>query len=209
MKNTQHISRGYFTALLSAAILSTTAILIRYLTQNFQLPALILAFWRDVFVTLSLIIGLGLLSSKLLSLKREHLPYMVAYGFILAAFNALWTLSVALNGAAVSTVLVYSSVAFTAILGWLLLKERMNWVQICVILATIAGCILVAEAYEVSVWQTNLLAIFTGIISGLGFAAYPFIGSLSLPPRSQSLDNLALYFWLCGHFSVDLEFVAR
>ncbi len=176
MKNTQHISRGYFTALLSAAILSTTAILIRYLTQNFQLPALILAFWRDVFVTLSLIIGLGLLSSKLLSLKREHLPYMVAYGFILAAFNALWTLSVALNGAAVSTVLVYSSVAFTAILGWLLLKERMNWVQICVILATIAGCILVAEAYEVSVWQTNLLAIFTGIISGLGFAAYSLMG---------------------------------
>ena len=37
------LTRGYSIALLSAVILSTTAIFIRYLTQTYQLPALVLA----------------------------------------------------------------------------------------------------------------------------------------------------------------------
>ncbi len=56
-----HLTRGYTIALISAVFLSTTAIFIRYLTQTYQMPALILAFWRDsfVFLTLLLILGLG------------------------------------------------------------------------------------------------------------------------------------------------------
>ena len=49
-------------ALISAAILSTTAIFIRYLTQTYQLPALVLAFWRDVFVILTLLLVLRLVA---------------------------------------------------------------------------------------------------------------------------------------------------
>ena len=47
-------ARGYAIALVSAAILSTTAIFIRHLTQSYGLPALVLAFWRDLFVVLTL-----------------------------------------------------------------------------------------------------------------------------------------------------------
>lgn len=184
METTKNHPRGYLLALISAAILSTTAILIRYLTQQYQLPALILAFWRDSFVALSLILGLWVIRPGLISTKPRNLIYFAAYGFVLASFNALWTLSVALNGAAISTVLVYSSVAFTAILGWMLLRERLNWLQIFLIVATIAGCVLVAGAYEVAVWQSNPVGIFTGIISGLGFAAYSLMG------RTASRRNL-------------------
>ena len=44
----RNLNRGYLFAFLAAAILSTTGILIRYLTQTYALPALILAFWRDI-----------------------------------------------------------------------------------------------------------------------------------------------------------------
>ena len=37
--NSSHLTRGYTVALISAAILSTTAIFIRYLTQTDHLPA--------------------------------------------------------------------------------------------------------------------------------------------------------------------------
>lgn len=184
MKPTQHNSRGYLMALMSAVILSTTAILIRYLTENYQLPALILAFWRDVFVAFSLMIGLIIFRPGLLAVTRMNITFLAIYGFILAAFNALWTLSVALNGAAISTVLVYSSVAFTAVLGWMILQERLNWLQILLIIATIAGCVLVAEAYEAGAWQNNPMGIFTGVISGLGFAVYSLMG------RTASRRNL-------------------
>ena len=59
--NQSHLTRGYSIALASAAILSTTSIFIRHLTQTYALPALVLVFWRDVFVTLTLLLVLGLL----------------------------------------------------------------------------------------------------------------------------------------------------
>ena len=55
-----HLTRGYTAAFFSAVILSTTGIFIRYLTLTYSLPALVLAFWRDLFVTFSLLIALRL-----------------------------------------------------------------------------------------------------------------------------------------------------
>ena len=120
------LTRGYPVALTSAVILSTTAIFIRHLTQTYQLPSLVLAFWREFFVAITLAAVLAIKNPVLLKLPRQHTVYLITYGVALALFNSLWTLSVALNGAAVSTVLVYSSAGFTALLGWWLLKERLG-----------------------------------------------------------------------------------
>src|SRR5664280_1094288 len=101
-------ARGYPIAVVSAIILSTTAIFIRYLTQTYNMPALVLAFWRDSFVALTMLIVLAILHPRLLRVERRDVGYLVAYGLILTMFNSFWTLSVSLNGAAVSTVLSLS-----------------------------------------------------------------------------------------------------
>ena len=136
------LGRGYAAALASAALLSTTAPFIRYLTQTYRLPALVLAVLRDGLVTLTLLVILALFRRVLLPVRRRHLPYLVIYGLMLALFNALWTLSVSLNGAAVATVLVYSSAAFTALLGRWLLKERLDWAKLLAVAVCLAGCVL-------------------------------------------------------------------
>src|SRR5512133_1388432 len=123
MKTPANLTRGYAIALASAAILSTTAIFIRYLTQTYHIPPLVLAFWREVFVALTLLPILWLVRGGLLRVPRSQLKYLLIYGLMLAIFNSLWTLSVALNGAAVATVLVYCSAAFTVLLGRVFLKE--------------------------------------------------------------------------------------
>lgn len=173
-------TRGYTIALVSAVILSTTAIFIRHLTQTYHMPALALAFWRDGFVVLTLLPALGLLRPLLLHIKRRHLCYLVVYGLMLAVFNALWTLSVALNGAAVSTVLVYCSAGFTALLGWCLLKERLNWAKLLAIALSLGGCVLVSGAFDPAVWQASLagtlLGVVTGVLSGLWYAIYSLMG---------------------------------
>jgi drug/metabolite transporter (DMT)-like permease len=171
-----HLARGYTYALISAVVLSTTAILIRYLTRNFELPALILAFWRDVIVGLTLLLGLGLLRRGLLQLDRKHLPYLLIYGLVMSVFNSLWTLSVALNGAAVATVLAYCSAAFTALLGWWFLKESLRWEKLLAVAVSLAGCVLVANALDPAAWRGNLLGILTGVISGLLWAVYSLMG---------------------------------
>lgn len=171
-----HLARGYTLALASAAFLSTTAIFIRYLTQTFHLPALILACWRDGLVTLTLILGLGLTRPALLKLPKPHLSYLMIYGLVLAMFNSLWTLSVAVNGAAVSTVLAYSSAGFTVLLGYGFLREEIGWGKLLAVVFSLTGCVLVADALDPQVWQTNLLGLVTGIGSGLFYALYTLLG---------------------------------
>jgi drug/metabolite transporter (DMT)-like permease len=175
------LGRGYAAALASAAILSTTAIFIRYLTQTYALPALVLAVWRDGMVTVTLLSILAVFRPALLHVgdneyRRRHLSFLAVYGLMLALFNSLWTLSVALNGAAVATVLVYSSAGFTAILGRWLLKERLDWAKLLAVAVCLGGCVLVADALHASAWSANLLGILTGVLSGLWYAIYSLMG---------------------------------
>lgn len=169
-------NRGYTIALISAAILSTTAIFICALTQTYHIPALVLALWRDGFVALVLLPTLGLLRPLLLRVEQQSIPFLIFYGFELAIFNSTWTLSVALNGAAISTVLVYSSAGFTALLGWRLLNERLNWYKILAVVLSLGGCILVSGAVNSASWQTDLIGVLTGISSGLFYAIYSLMG---------------------------------
>ncbi len=197
----KNLSRGYTIAVFSAAILSTTAIFIRYLTQTYQIPALVLAFWRDIFVMLTLLPVLGVFRPRLLRVSRTHLAYLACYGFVLALFNSLWTLSVSLNGAAVSTVLVYCSSAFTAFLGWIFLQERLTWAKILAIAVCLGGCALVSGALKPGAWSGNLAGIATGILSGLFYAIYSLMG------RSASQRGLSPWTTLFYTFGLAAIFL--
>jgi len=170
------LTRGYAFAILSAALLSTSAIFIRYLTKDYRMPPLVLAFWRDVFSALILLVVMTWLRPLLLHVKRQDLLYLLAYGLVFAIFNVLWTLSVSLNGAALATVLVYCSVAFTALLGWWLLKERLGWVKLLAIAFSLGGCVLVSGALRPAAWTVYSMGILTGMLSGLCYATYSLMG---------------------------------
>jgi drug/metabolite transporter (DMT)-like permease len=195
------LTRGYSIALISAAILSTTAVFIRYLTQTYQIPALVLAFWRDVIVCLTLLTVFAVTRQSLLSARRAHLGYLLIYGLVLAVFNSLWTLSVALNGAAVSTVLAYCSAAFTALLGWWFLKEQLHWAKLAAVVISLGGCVLVAGALDPAAWQLNLLGIVTGVLSGLMWAVYSLMG------RSASQRGLNPWTTLLYTFGIAAVFL--
>jgi drug/metabolite transporter (DMT)-like permease len=170
------LTRGYTVAFISAVILSTTAIFIRILTQDYALPALVLAFWREIVVALTMLVVLGLFKPAMLRVERRQLRFLVWYGLALAFFNSFWTLSVSLNGAAVSTVLAYCSTGFTALLGWWLLKEHMGWAKVLAVALCLGGCVFISGALDPAAWRVNLLGIVTGVLSGLFYAIYSLMG---------------------------------
>lgn len=169
--------RGSLAAVASAALLSTTAILVRHLTITYHMPALVLAFWRDAFVVAVLLLVLG---RRRHAPQGRHLPRFAAFGAVLAAFNGLWSLSVALNGAAVATVLVYSSAAFTAVLGWRFLGERAGAGQAAAVASTLAGCALVAGVTGAAAGRLTSAGVATGVASGLAYAVYTLLGRASV-----------------------------
>lgn len=196
-----NLTRGYALGVLSAAILSTTAIFIRYLTSAYAMPALVLALWRDAFVALTLLPVLAALRPHLLRLAPRHLPYLAFYGLMLAIFNSLWVLSVAQNGAAISTVLVYSSAGFTALLGRWLFAERLDWAKLLAIALSLGGCALVAEVLSPEAWRTNLLGILTGILSGLWYSIYSLMGRSA---SQRGLNPWTTLFFTFGFASLFL-----
>ena len=197
-KTTQN--HAYLIALASAIFLSTTAIFIRYLTVNYNMPALVLAFWRDFFVVITLLPVLFFKDRTLLTIKKGKLTYLLIYGFILAIFNSFWTMAVALNGAAVATVLSYSSAAFTALLGYWLLKEGLGWVKIAAIVCSLFGCVLVSGAYMQSSWQSNLAGILSGVLAGLSYAVYSLMGRKANQEGMNSWTTVFYIFAFAGLF---------
>jgi drug/metabolite transporter (DMT)-like permease len=169
-------NRGFLAALSSAFFLSFTGILIRLLIVNYQMPALVIAYWREAFVALILAAILIIFHPHLLKSMQGHTIFLIAFGFSLALMNALWIVSVSINGAAVSTALVYISGAFSALLGWLFLHERLTGIKMLAVVISFCGCVLVVQAYDAVAWQLNLLGIFTGVTAGLIYAVYSLLG---------------------------------
>lgn len=193
-------TKGYLIAIGGTAVWSATAVFIRYLNLRYAMPPLVLAFWRDLFAGLIMVAALALAGRNFLRIPPGQAPFILAYGFVLSIFNALWTQSVALNGAAVSTVLAYSSPAFTAAFAWKIFGESLDRYRIGIILLSILGCVFVSGAHDLRAWQVNPLGIVTGLLSGVAFAAYSLMGKASANRRLNSWTVLAYSFLVAAGF---------
>ena len=194
MNNLSRSTRGYLIALTATVIWSTTGILISYLVVTYSLPSLVLAFWRDLFVSFGMAVGLLLFSRPLFQLDHKHWGFMVLYGLTLAIFNSMWTFSVQYNGAAVATVMAFSSPAMTAILSRIILKERFSNIKIISILLSLAGIVFVSGAYDPSTWNLNPLGIIFGLLSGSMFAIYNLEGKHASDTHINSWTALLYSF---------------
>ncbi len=198
--STSTFSRGYIIALTATFLWSTTGPLISYLSKTYALPSLVLAFWRDLFVSFGMVVGLFIFSRARFHLDRSHWKFMIFYGFTLAVFNSMWTFSVQYNGAAVATVLAFSSPAMTAILSRLIFKEKFYRVKILSIVLSLLGTVLVSGAHDPSMWKLNPLGIIFGLLTGLFFAFYNLEGKHASDASIDSWTALLYSFALATFF---------
>jgi len=171
-----NLLRGYSLALVATALWSTTAILISLLTTRFEMPPLVLAFWRDLVVACTLFAALLAFGRGQLRLERRHIVFFVFYGLLFAVFNSIWTVSVALNGAAIATMLLYISPALTALIEWRLGDGKLGTFKITAIGLSVVGLVFASGVHDPSVWQLKPLGIVTGLGTGLSFTIYSLLG---------------------------------
>lgn len=186
LRERARLNRGYAIGLIGIAFWSTTAIFISYLLKNYPLQPLTLAFWRDLFVVGALAIGLAVFRRSALRPAPQQRRFLIGYGISLTLMNISWTLSVALNGAAVSTVMVYASPGITAIAAHFVFKERISLIRVCAFIGSLAGCVLVARANDPAQWNVNAGGILIGVLSACGFACYSLMGKATSQRRINS-----------------------
>jgi DME family drug/metabolite transporter len=196
-------AKVYIIAIIGIAFWLTTAVFLGYLLTYYQMPALVLAFWRNLLVCAALIPALFFVQRPLLSIRFSQVRFYILYGLVLAVFNSIWTLSVQENGAAVATVLAYSSAGFTAILAFFIFRELLGYAKILAILLSLSGCVMAANAYRGEMWQTNPLGVTTGLITGVLFAAYTLFGK-EASRREMNVWTSLLYSFAFGAFFIML-----
>ncbi|MEP7135049.1 MAG: DMT family transporter [Chloroflexota bacterium] len=200
MQKSSTYSRGYLIALIATILWSTTGPLISYLSKTYALPSLVLAFWRDLFVSFGMLVGLLLFSRARFHLNRSHWKFMVFYGLTLAIFNSMWTFSVQFNGAAVATVLAFSSPAMTAILSRIVFKEKIGWIKIISIMISLLGLIFVSGAENPATWQLNTAGILFGLLTGFFFGVYNLEGKHASDEHIDSWTALLYSFAIATFF---------
>ncbi|MBK8031945.1 MAG: DMT family transporter [Chloroflexi bacterium] len=186
------LTTGYVIGLVGVVIWSTTGILIGYLLTTYALPALLLAFWRNLLACVALLPALTLVRRRLPRIERRQVRFYAVYGLLLALFNSVWTISVQANGAAVATVLGYSSAGFTAVFAWWLFGEQLRLPKIMAVTLSLIGCVMVANAYDPAMWNINPVGIVTGLGTGVLFAFYNLMGK-SAAQRGLDTWNSLLY----------------
>jgi drug/metabolite transporter (DMT)-like permease len=184
--------------------------LISYLSRTYALPSLVLAFWRDLFVSFGMVVGLLFISRARFHLERVHWGFLILYGLTLAIFNSMWTFSVQYNGAAVATMFAFSSPAITAILSRIVFKEKISWVKIISIALSLFGMVFVSGAYQADRWKLNAVGIIFGLLTGLFFAIYNLEGKHASDEKIDSWTALlysfasATFFLLLFNLGMDL-----
>jgi drug/metabolite transporter (DMT)-like permease len=198
--NIDEKNKGFALAFGSALVLSLTAIFIRHLTQAYVMPALVLAYWREVFTAAGLFVFFLVRNPRLIGGVKGHGKFLTGYGLVLAVFNALWTLSVSLNGAAVATVLAYSSAGFAVLLGWLILREPLTIKKILAAVMSLTGCALVVDALNPDVWQINMVGMGAGIAAGIFYALYSIMGRAASEKGLNTWTTLMVIFAIASVF---------
>lgn len=176
---------GFGLALLAALAWSASSPGIKYLLDTYHIPNLTLAFWRDLMMAVTCLIILGVFRPDLLRVNRAELRTYAGIGAVaIGLHHALLVFSIALNGAAVAVVLIYTFPTFVTLGAWLFFGERPRPIQLVALVVSLAGCVLLARAYDPALLRVNWFGLLVGIGTGLAHAVYVLFSQHSMLSRS-------------------------
>jgi drug/metabolite transporter, DME family len=189
--------RGYVIVLSGTVIWALTGIVIKILLTSYGMETLTMAFWRVLIVTGFMFAALLLLDARLLRVAPRDLGLFAVYGLIgIGVHQIVWISSVQYNGAAVATVIIYTAPALVAVVAARFMREGMTRAKFFALVLTIAGCALVARAYDVRQIELNAVGLAVGIGSACTFATYSLLGRLAT--RRYSPWTALFYAFLFG-----------
>jgi drug/metabolite transporter (DMT)-like permease len=96
--------------------------------------------------------------------------------------------------------MVYCSVAYTAILGWKFMGESLGALKFTAIALCLCGCALISGALNASAWQSNLLGVVAGLLTGLCYTAYSLMGRVTSKRGISPWTTLLYIFAFAGTF---------
>jgi DME family drug/metabolite transporter len=185
---------GYLAVLAATVCWGTSGIFVKFIVADTGISALAMAFWRDMFTFVILLLGVGLLRPGWLRVQRRDLIWMVALGSIsVGTFHVLWNLGVLINGVAVSTVQQAAMPVIVAIAAWLMWREPLTCRKIAAIALTFSGTLLISDVDTLGDAQLDVPGLLLGLGIPATYATFNLFGK-QLAGRYHSLTILTYGF---------------
>lgn len=128
-----------------------------------------------------LLAAMLLLRPRALRVRLRDVPLFAAYGLVsVAAFYLLYFVTIQQLSVAAAAVLLYTAPAFVAVAAALTLGEPLTRIKLAALALTLAGCTLVAKAYEPAAFRGQLLGVLTGLGAGFTYGMYSIFGKHAL-----------------------------
>jgi drug/metabolite transporter, DME family len=196
--------RGAALVLTAAALWGTLGVFYTWATAYFRMSPLTVVFWRAALAALILGLVLGVVRPllgggwEMLRVRRRDWPVFLTYGVLgVTAFYLLYIYAVLLVGVAVAVVLLYTAPALVALMSWRWFGERFGPRKIAALGLTLAGCVLVARAYDPGQVSLNLVGILCAFGSAFTYALYSVLGKVSLR-RGYPIATMSFYVYAVG-----------
>ena len=152
------------------------------------------AFWRALLAWLCF--GVQALILGQTRLEKRDIPLLGFFGvFGIFLFYVAYQYAVKTGGAALASVLLYTAPAWVVVCSFFFFRERLSAYKILAVLLVIAGVYLISRSGGTRMGQgvssLGLLALLSGLVSGLCYSLYYTVGKHFSGRYSSA--NLFLY----------------
>lgn len=176
--------------LVAGALWGCISLFVRELSAA-GLSSMDIAAVRVMVSAVGMLIVVLVVDRSLLRIRLRDIWLFVGTGIIsLTLFNLCYFTCINLSEASIAVVLLYTSPVFVMVMSALFFKERITIRKIAALIATFAGCALVAGIFSGTMTITPMALAF-GIGSGFFYATYSIFGRVAV----ERYDALTVTFY--------------
>lgn len=178
---------------LGAVLISFSPILVKMLGDESMGPTVI-GFWRQILGAMTLFIWAILRRQSLLISRSVIWPVMAA-GLLFFLDLFFWHRSIIYTGAGMATVLGNTQVFGTALLSWLIFRERLSLRFVVAATSAIVGVVLlIGVGSDIEFTSIYARGVVYGLMTGVVYAGY--IVSLRLAgTKREKPDYIVIMAW--------------
>jgi drug/metabolite transporter (DMT)-like permease len=187
-------SRATLVLIAGAVCISFAAIFVKWLGEDTLGPTAI-GFWRTIMggIILFLMAAIG---GKKLGMSAPIFGFAIVAGFIFFLDLFFWHRSILYSGAGMATILANTQVFATAVLGFLIFRERIGVRFVIAALSAMIGVVLLVglATEEVAFSGRYAHGIIFGLLTGIVYASY-IITVKRAGQRESFPDYLTFMAW--------------